>query len=178
MIVIRDETAMIVIRDETASDYEAVHRVNQVAFSRPEEANLVESLRDAGSVLISLVAVIDQDVIGHILFSPVTVKGAHSDFQAIALGPMAVLPEHQRTGIGSQLVRDGLAHCSRAGKNIVFVVGHPRFYPRFGFVPARQLGFECEYSVPDDVFMVAELRRGALGGRSGMVRYHPAFNQV
>ncbi len=97
---------MIVIRDETDSDYEAVHRVNELAFDRPEEANLVDSLRDAVSGLISLVAVSDQEVIGHILFSPVTVKGAHSDFQAIALGPMAVLPEHQRTGIGSQLVRE------------------------------------------------------------------------
>ena len=169
---------MIVIRDETDSDYEAVHRVNELAFDRPEEANLVESLRDAVPDLISLVAVSDHDVIGHILFSPVTVKGADSDFQAIALGPMAVLPEHQRTGIGSQLVRNGLDRCVRAGENIVFVVGHPRFYPRFGFVPARPLGFECEYAVPDDVFMVTELEEGALAGLSGMVRYHPAFNMV
>ena len=169
---------MIVIRDETDSDYDAVHRVNEMAFDRPEEANLVELLRDAVSGLISLVAVNDQDVIGHILFSPVTVNNGHSSFYAIALGPMAVLPEHQRTGIGSQLVKEGLDRCLRVGENIVFVVGHPRFYPRFGFVPARPLGFECEYSVADDVFMVAEIKEGALAGLSGMVRYHPAFNLV
>ena len=169
---------MIVIRDETDSDYDAVHRVNEMAFDRPEEANLVELLRDAVSGLISLVAVNDQDVIGHILFSPVTVNNGHSSFYAIAIGPMAVFPEHQRTGIGSQLVKEGLDRCLRVGENIVFVVGHPRFYPRFGFVPARPLGFECEYSVADDVFMVAEIKEGALAGLSGMVRYHPAFNLV
>ena len=134
-----------------------------------------DSLRNAATGLISRVAVIDLEVVGHILFSPVTVSAADSDFQAIGLAPVAYPPEHQRTGIGSHLVRSGLEQCKRAGESIVFVVGHVCDYPRFGFVPARPLGFECEYSVPDDVFMVAELEKGALAGRSGMVRYHTAF---
>lgn len=91
---------------------------------------------------------------------------------------MAVLPECQRQGIGSLLVREGLRECQRIGHEIVVVLGHPEYYPRFGFVPASSKGLRSEYDVPDEVFMVAELTPGALKGRTGLVKYHPEFNAV
>jgi len=93
------------------------------------------------------------------------------------LTPMAVLPAHQRKGIGSQLVRVGLEACHRLGHDIVVVLGHPSYYPRFGFVPAKQRGIDCEFEVPDEAWMVLELREGVLAGRSGTVKYRPEFQE-
>lgn len=91
---------------------------------------------------------------------------------------MAVLPEYQKQGIGSRLVRDGLKECQRLNQNIVVVLGHPGYYPRFGFIPASKKGLRCEYQAPDEAFMVAELIPGALGGRQGLVKYRPEFNDL
>jgi putative acetyltransferase len=167
---------MVIIRDETTEDYAAVYRLNSLAFGSEFEAALVERLR-AVRPHISLVAVKDERVVGHIFFSPVTVESDDASFKALGLAPMAVLPEHQNQGIGSQLVRRGLEECERLGHNVVFVVGHPNYYPRFGFSPAKAKGIACEYSVPDEVFMVAELKPGALAGRKGLVRYRPEFGE-
>ncbi len=162
-------------RAETPADQAAVRRVNQLAFGTDDEANLVDALRDHASPYISLVAVEDGQIVGHIFFSPVTIESETSTFTAIGLAPMAVLPEYQRRGIGSALVGYGLRECRRIDHDIVVVVGHAEYYPRFGFTPAREKGLRCEYDVPDDVFMVAELSPGALAGREGLVRYHPEF---
>lgn len=169
---------MITIRAETAADHAAVRRVNEAAFGSPTEADLVAALREVARPYISLVAVLDGQVVGHIFFSPVTIEAEESASTAMALGPMAALPAYQRQGVGSQLVRAGLKACRRAGHEVVFVLGHPSYYPRFGFAPASAQGLRCLYPVPDEVFMVAELRAGALAGRRGLVRYHPAFDQV
>lgn len=180
---------MLVIRPEAAEDAAAVRLVNEQAFARPNEADLVAALRANASPIISLVAELDGLVVGHILFSPVLVEtrpGASPSegappsgpFTALGLGPMAVLPAYQQQGIGSALARAGLAACRDLGQEIVVVLGHPDFYPRFGFAPARARGLYSEYDVPDDVFMVVELREGALAGRSGLVRYRPEFSAV
>ena len=166
---------MITVRRESPEDREAVRRANDLAFGQPGEADLVDALRGVAQPLISLVAVEGGDVVGHILFSPVSIESGDSMWSALGLGPMAVLPERQNRGIGSQLVRRGLAECGRLGHGIVVVVGHPEFYPRFGFSPARAKGLECEYEVPDEAFMVAELVPGALRGVNGVVRYRPEF---
>ncbi len=169
---------MVVIRPETVEDFPAVRLVNEQAFARPNEADLVAALRDNAAPIISLVAVLDGRVVGHIFFSPVTVEAEDGSFAAMGLGPMAVLPAYQSQGVGSALVRAGLAACHDMGEDIVVVLGHPGFYPRFGFVPARPRGLYSEYDVPDDVFMVVELREGALARRGGLVRYRPEFSTV
>lgn len=169
---------MILIRTEKIEDHEAVRRINELAFGQPNEADLVDALRENADPCISLVAVVDEQVVGHIFFSPVSIEMESGDFTAMGLAPMAVLPEHQNQGIGSQLVRDGLKECRRLGENIVVVLGHPNYYPRFGFVPASLKGLRSEYDVPDEVFMVTELTEGALAGRRGLVKYHPEFAKV
>jgi putative acetyltransferase len=166
---------MVTILHERPEDANAIRVVLEEAFGQSIEAELVDALRRRGALTLSLVALREDEVVGHIAFSPVTIESAESSFNAIALGPMAVLPPYQGKGIGSQLVRIGLAKCRQAGHEIVFVLGHPDFYGRFGFVPTRHRDLHCEFGVPDDVFMVMELRQGALAERGGLVKYQPEF---
>ena len=171
------------IAPEAPADRSAIRRVNTLAFGQTNEADLVESLGASVRGTISLVACEGPEIIGHIFFSPVTVEtGAGGEgaptWSAVALGPMAVLPARQRQGAGSALVRAGMEECRRRAETVVFVLGHPAFYPRFGFVTATPLGILCEFPVPEGVFMVAELTASALRGRSGLVRYHPLFQTV
>jgi putative acetyltransferase len=169
---------MMIVRLENAEDIEAVRRVNELAFGRSDEAALVDALRAASDPQISLVAVADGQVVGHIFFSPVTIESEESTPTALGLGPMAVLPAYQRQGVGSRLVREGLRECRRIGYDVVVVLGHPEYYPRFGFIPASRHGLRSEYPVPDEVFMVAELEPGALKGRHGLVKYRHEFDAV
>ena len=168
---------MIVIRAETTQDHISVRSVNQLAFGRQNEADLVDALREKARPYISLVAIVDDEAVGHIFFSRVSVESA-DPFTAMGLAPMAVLPAHQNQGIGSHLVREGLRESRRLGCDIVVVLGHPNYYPRFGFVPASLKGLRSEYDVPDEVFMVAELIPDALNGRGGLVKYHSEFVKV
>lgn len=170
--------ANLIIRRETESDLPAIYHVNESAFGRPNEAKLVNALRETVTPFLSLVAEVGGEVVGHILFTPVTVKPTGEAWQAVALGPMGALPAFQNQGIGSALVQVGLAACHAAGYGVVFVLGHPNFYPRFGFTPAPPRGMPCEFVVPNDVFMVVELIPDTLGRRQGVVHYHPAFKGV
>jgi putative acetyltransferase len=169
---------MIHIRPEQPEDVAAIRRVNEQAFNDSAEANLVDLLREHGKVTLSLVAVHDAQVVGHILFSPVVIESAGESFAAIGLAPMAVLPEWQNQGVGSLLVKAGLDECRRQGHSAAVVLGHAGFYPRFGFAPASRFGIRSEYDVADEVFMAIELQPGALAGRGGLVRYQPEFNDV
>jgi putative acetyltransferase len=162
------------IRPEDPHDRAAVHAVNEAAFETSAEADLVDALRGKAQPLVSLVAEIAGLVVGHILFSPVTLAG-QSGHMLMGLGPMAVIPQHQRQGIGSALVREGLKRCAALGCEAVVVLGHPAYYPRFGFVPASRYGISSEYDVPDDVFMIMELQPGSLWDVSGEVSYDEAF---
>ncbi len=166
---------MLIIRLETPEDRTSIHYVNQEAFGQKEEAEIIKKLRDRGVLSLSLVAVQDDVVVGHIAFSPVEITSENSSFGAIALAPMAVLSPHQSKGIGSQLVLAGLNECRRLGHEIVFVLGHPNYYPRFGFVPAKSKTIKCEFEVPDEAWMVLELREGTLAGRQGTVSFQPEF---
>lgn len=164
------------IRAETAKDGRAVRVVNESAFETPIEAHLVDSLREEAHPVVSLVAEGEDGVVGHILFSPVVLPG-HPELRILGLAPMAVLPKHQRRGVGSALVRSGLEECRKLGAGAVVVLGHPEYYPRFGFVPASRFGLSCKYDAPEEAFMALELVPGHLAGASGEVRYHPAFDE-
>ena len=166
------------IRAESTDDYAAVRQVNERAFGQPNEADLVDALRRRVEPSISLVAVVDEQIVGHIFFSTVRIESEATTFTALGLAPMAVLPEFQNQGVGSELVRRGLEECRRLGHEIVVVLGHPEYYPRFGFVPASRKNLSCEYPVPDEVFMALELSEGALAGRRGLVKYSPEFGSV
>ncbi|HLG17930.1 MAG TPA: N-acetyltransferase [Blastocatellia bacterium] len=169
---------MMIVRHENAGDAAGIRRVNEMAFDTVVEAKLVDKLRERGMVTFSLVAIDVEQIVGHILFSPVTIESGGRQFPALGLGPMAVLPEFQNRGIGSRLVITGLDECRQAGHESVVVVGHPEYYPRFGFIPASRFGLRCEYDVPDEVFMALELHEGALSERAGLVRYQPEFNEA
>jgi putative acetyltransferase len=162
------------IRPESDSLRTAVRAVNEAAFETSVEADVIDVLRAKAVRLISLVADVDGQIVGHILFSPVSMA-EHPRLHVMGLGPMAVVPRYQRQGIGSALVREGLRQCEQLGCHAVVVVGHPHYYPRFGFAPASTYAIRCEYDVPDEVFMIAELRTGALRGVSGLIRYDDAF---
>jgi putative acetyltransferase len=167
----------VVIRPEETRHERAIFEIHARAFPSDGEARLVDALRAAGAATISLVAECDERVVGHILFSPVRVDGAGGSFAALGLAPVAVVPERQRDGIGSALVRAGLAVCRSAGHSIVFVLGHASYYPRFGFEPAAPRGLFYSDRTRDyaPVFFVAELEPGALAGRTGIVHYRPEF---
>lgn len=153
----------------------AVHAVNVSAFETPAEANLVDALREQAQPFISLVAEDNGAILGHIMFSPVSLSG-HPALRIMGLAPMAVAREHQRKGIGSALVSAGLEQCKQLGFGAVVFLGHPAYYPRFGFSPSARFAIGCEYEVPEEVFMVAELQADFLRGASGKVKYHAAFS--
>jgi putative acetyltransferase len=166
------------IRAERTGDIGDIRQVNRSAFETATEADLVDALREQARPIVSLVAEDDGAIVGHILFSPVTLS-TDSDLRIMGLAPMAVAPARQRQGVGSALARAGIAACRDLGFGAVIVLGHPEYYPRFGFVPASRFGLRSEYDVPDDVFMAMELNPGALQGRGpGTISYHPAFGNV
>jgi len=134
-------------------------------------------LRKRAQPVVSLVAEDDGEIVGHIIFSPVWLSG-HGHLKILGLGPMAVLPKHQRKGIGSMLVRVGLEQCKQLGFGAVVLVGHPEYYPRFGFRPASRFNIVCEFEVPEETFMVLELQPGFLVNTPGTIKYHPAFSEV
>jgi putative acetyltransferase len=165
------------IRREDPKDYAAVHAVNTTAFETEAEANLVDMLRKEAEPTVSLVAEMDGVIVGHILFSPASLSG-FPDLKIMGLGPLAVIPKYQRNGIGSALTETGLEICKGLGYGAVIVLGHPEYYPRFGFRPSVLYDITSEYDVPEDAFMVIELHPGYLDGSSGVIKYHPAFTNV
>jgi putative acetyltransferase len=163
----------ITIRPDTERDRDTVFRVHSLAFGREDEARLVGALREGGFIRLSLVAETDGRIVGHVLFSELTIEGREGLLSALALAPLAVVPEFQRRGIGSDLVRRGLDLCREQGHRIVIVVGHPGFYPRFGFSRALTRGLCSLYA--GESFMALELVEGALRGVTGAVHYPLPF---
>ena len=163
------------IRTERPEDAQAVREVLLQAFDGPQEADVVDALRrDCGSML-SLVAVREGRVVGHVLFSPATLEGRDRTVEGMGLAPVAVLPEYQRQGIGSTLVRAGLAQLESTPCPFVIVLGHPEYYRRFDFEPASRYGIRSEWDVPDEAFMIRILDEVVMQGVSGVARYRPEF---
>ena len=168
---------MLTIRPERPADIPAIRRVIEAAM-RPAEADLVEALRSVYPGLISLIAALEGQVVGHILFSPITIQTPKDTLPGLGLGPLAVLPELQRQGIGSALVQRGLDICREQGHARICVLGHRDYYPRFGFAPASKFALHWEHKANLDDFMVLALTPGALDGVQGIIRYLPEFEGV
>lgn len=169
------------IRPETTADYAAIYAVNQKAFGgRAAEPELVAALRKLPTFdpALSLVYEEDGQIVGHILFTPVSIETDPGRVPAIALAPVAVLPSHQNRGIGAALVRHGLAACRQQGHAIVIVLGHPNYYPRFGFSAALAQPLACPFGDCGAAWMALALVPGALQGVQGRVVYPPPFSDV
>jgi len=168
----------VVVREERDADHAAVYDVLARAFGRRTESDLVVALRASAEPRVSLVAVDAGSVIGHVFLSPVAIAEELEHPCSMALGPLGVAPERQRAGAGSLLVRDALERARRAGHPLVVVLGNPAYYARFGFVRAAPHGLRYGHPAHEPAFQVVELAPGALAGRRGVVRYHPAFSSV
>ena len=167
----------LTVRRETVADYDRIDEINRSAFPTDSEARLVRLLRESSDPFVSLVAVDSSGPVGHIAFSRASLDASESVF-VVGLAPMSVVPERQRQGIGGRLVNAGIDACRQLGVQIIIVLGHAEYYPKFGFVPASRWGLRSEYDVPDEAFMVLELDAGCLPTDARVARYHEAFGAI
>jgi putative acetyltransferase len=165
------------IHQETEKDYPAVRKVNESSFETTEEADLVDNIRKNPNYIpeLSLVAEENDEVIGHILFTSIDIVDSEVDYKILALAPMAVLPKHQQKGIGSALIKAGFEKAQELGYKAVIVLGHPDYYPRFGFIPAEQFDIHPPVDEWKEAFFAKELESGSLKNVSGTVSYLPEF---
>jgi len=168
---------MIRIREEEPYDQAAVKHINEVAFENGPEAALVDKLRISCEDYLSFVA-IDQDVVvGHILFTPATLD--NSGLVGMGLAPMAVLPSHQRKGIGSLLIEHGIKHLRESGCSFIIVLGHPDYYPRFGFELASNYKLSSQWEgVPDEAFMILVFKKDEFPNTGGVAKYRAEFDEA
>jgi putative acetyltransferase len=164
-------------REETTSDLKAIHRVHELAFNSSAEAQLVDLLRSRGVAAISLVAEDEGEIVGHILFSPVSIDPPARGWRALGLAPVGVVPDRQRQGIGKALINEGLQRGKERGFQLVVVLGDPAYYTKFGFRRALDFGLGNEYQA-DEHFMVIELTPGVLDSITGVVKYAAEFNEA
>jgi len=169
----------MIIRQEKPEDINDIHALNELAFGQPQEANIVDKLRINCNSLLSLVAIENDNVAGHILFSPVKIEGQHGIIRGMGLAPMAVLPKIQRKGIGTQLVKSGIKNLKKIQCPFIIVLGHPEYYPRFGFERASLYGIKCQWEgIPDDAFMILWLDKSMMNPASGLAKYRDEFNAM
>ena len=165
---------MTTVRRERPEDKAQIYEVNYQAFGRKEEAEVVDLLRNSCPEGVSLVAEEEGRIVGHILFTPTIIEDEGTSLVGTGLAPLAVLPQRQGKGIGSALVRAGLDEMRMAGEPFVVVVGHPGYYPKFGFERASKYGVRCEYGeVPDEAFMIIVFDEGRMQGVTGVAKERP-----
>jgi len=168
---------MIEIREETEEDYQAIRKVNDRAFGQPDEGRIVDKIRDACKEAMSLVAVLDHEIVGHVFFSPVAIHSSAHSVTGMGLGPMSVLPDFQNRGIGTMLVNEGLRRIRGTSCPFVVVLGHETYYPRFGFERASQFGLTPQWEgIPDAAFMAIILDEKAMKDVEGVVTYREEFS--
>lgn len=165
---------MVEIREEGPGEPIAIRDVNKRAFGHDQEGHIVDALRSNRAALLSLVATLNGRIVGHIMYSPASV----GELAGEALGPLAVLPEHQRQGIGTRLIEVGNRRLKESGCPFTIVVRHPNYYPRFGFRPARAHGIKGEGELPDDIFMLLVLYEAEMQGLSELAKYRPEFSKI
>ena len=175
-----DTISSVTIQEEQPEDIESIHWINERAFRRSGEADVVDQLRQTSPVFLSYVAKISGRVVGHVLFTPAhIVQKDDWTIPGLGLAPLAVDPEYQGLGIGSALCRQGLKRLSSGDFPFVIVLGHPGYYPRFGFEPANLYGIRCSYEdIPEDCFMIQILNPQKMEGVSGVAYYRPEFDSV
>jgi len=170
------------IRSETKDDFNTITQINDLAFGGKNEGELIINLRKTKDYIteLSLVGLVDDRILGHILFYPITIESINNTFPTItlALAPMSVHPDYQRKSIGIQLVKNGLQRCKDMHFDSVIVLGHPDYYPRFGFKPASRWNIYSDSEVPDEAFMALELEENSLAGKSGKVVYPKDYLEV
>ena len=171
----------IQIRKEVQSDYSDVFILNEIAFEQDSESKLIDLLRESSAFIpeLSLVAIIDNDIVGHILFTEITITADNgNEYPSLALAPMAVKPSYQKQGIGGRLISFGLRKAKELGHNSVIVLGHEYYYPKFGFLPANNWNIKAPFDVPLNAFMAIELVEKGLTGITGIVKYSKEFGMV
>lgn len=166
----------MLIRQEGRTDYKHIRELNDLTFGSPEESHLIDALRSQGLALLSLVAEDQSDLIGHIFFSRIQIVNGGETTPAVSLAPMCVSSVHQKKGVGGALIREGLRMLRHRGEKAVFVLGHKRYYPKFGFSAELAAQFQCEYS--GDSFFALELQPGWMENKSGTVVYPEAFGRL
>jgi putative acetyltransferase len=167
------------IRQEKQEDINEIRALNERAFGQPQEANIIDKLRSNCEGLLSLVAIENEKIAGHILFSPAVIEGQHGIIKGMGLAPMAVLPEMQRQGTGTQLVKTGIENLKKMQCPFIIVLGHPEYYPRFGFERASLYGIKCQWEgIPDEAFMVLRLDKSTMNPVSGLAKYRDEFNEA
>lgn len=172
----------LTIRQETSDDFKEIFEVNHIAFGQENEAMLVDALRNNRRAFIpelSIVATDNKKIVGHILFTKINIKDDRGNIHvSLGLAPMAVRPEFQRSGIGGQLIKQGLKVAEGSGFRSVIVLGHEHYYPKFGFEPADKWNIRAPFDIPSDVFMAIELVKDGLKNISGTVMYPKEFEMV
>lgn len=173
------EVLQMQIQEEKPEDFEAIRNVNLEAFGQSAEADIIDKLRQNCPDILSLVAVQDGRVVGHVFFSPAVIESGAELLHGMGLAPVAVLSAWQRQGVGSMLIRKGLETLTGRGCPFIIVLGHPEYYPRFGFERASLRGIRSQWEgVPDDAFMILSLDEAALKGISGVARYRAEFDEA
>ena len=169
---------MSIIRREQPQDISEIREVNIRAFGQEQEASVVDKLRENCNSVLSLVALTDGHVVGHILFGPAVIEGEHGKLVGTGLAPLAVLPEYQRKGIGTELLQTAIARIKKGGCPYIIVIGHPEYYARFGFEKAGRFGISSEWDVPDEAFMILMLDRKAMNSITGVAGYREEWAEA
>jgi len=170
----------VIIRNERKNDYDDIRKINDLAFGQEIEGKMIEALRRTSeyNYILSLVAEIKDKIVGHILFYSIKIKKENEEYTVLSLAPMAVHPAYQNKGIGSKLVKRGLEIAKEIDFDAVIVVGHPNYYPRFGFTPASNWELQLPFDVPDDTFLILELKENTLKKYSGTVEYPKEYYEA
>ncbi|MHC4750178.1 MAG: GNAT family N-acetyltransferase [Planctomycetota bacterium] len=169
---------MYIIRREQPQDISKIREINKRAFGQEQEAMIVDRLRENCNSILSLVAIAEDQVIGHILFSPAVIEGENGRLFGSGLAPVAVLPEYQKKGIGSELVQTGVARLKQGGCPYIIVLGYPEYYSRFGFEPANRFGIKSQWDVPTEAFMILMLNKTAMKDITGVAKYREEWGEA